>query len=63
MAIQLKRISTTPTDEQLSSLLDGQALVDLSTGDMYVGGCDKKVGQELVEQFETKHNYIITIPF
>ena len=56
MAIQLKRISTTPTDEQLSSLLDGQALVNLSTGDMYVGGCDKKVGQELVEQFETKHN-------
>ena len=56
MAIQLKRISTTPTGEQLSSLLDGQALVDLSTGDMYVGGCDKKVGQELVEQFETKHN-------
>ena len=56
MAIQLKRISTTPTDEQLSSLLDGHALVDLSTGDMYVGGCDKKVGQELVEQFETKHN-------
>ena len=34
MAIQLKRMSTTPTDEQLSSLLDGQALVNLSTGDI-----------------------------
>ena len=49
MAIQLKRTGTTPTAEQLSSLADGQPLVNLETGDLYVGGCDKKIGQELVE--------------
>lgn len=49
MAIQIKRKHGQPTTDDLNELLEGQPLINLSNGDLYVGGCDKKIGQELVE--------------
>ncbi len=65
MAIQIKRKLGQPTAEDLEGLLEGQPLIELSSGDLYIGGSEKRVGESLVdkeavkrESFDNKHNNI-----
>ena len=65
MAIQIKRKLGQPTSDDLDGLLEGQPLIDLSSGNLYIGGSEKRVGESLVEQerqarqtFENSHDNI-----